>query len=65
MKEPLKFNHINSNKKAIIHQYNAYFRLLDGDNKEHFFYSLDNAIQHLLKQGYIVELGTYSLLEIN
>ena len=53
----LKFTHYIDKKQALIHRYNAYFRLLDGDNKEYFYYSLDKAILHLLNEGYSTHLN--------
>lgn len=51
----IKFYRSDS-KTAILHRFNAYFRVLDGDNKEHFFRELLHGIKHLLDEKYFIDL---------
>jgi hypothetical protein len=44
---------------AIIHRYNASFRVLDGDNKERFYSQLNNAVKDLISEGYILTMGSF------
>lgn len=54
----LKFHkYIGGEKTAILHRFNAYFRVLDGDNKEHFFNEMSNAIKFLLDKEYLIDLN--------
>lgn len=47
----------HDNKKAILHRFNAKIRVLDGNNEEHFFRELSNAIKFLLDQKYHIDLN--------
>lgn len=51
-----KFTDYTNNRQAIMSRYNAYIRVLAGDNKEYFFYSHNKAIMFLLNQGYSIHL---------
>ena len=48
------FNYIE-NKTAIIHPYNATYRVLEGDNKESFYSDYSNALNYLLGKGYKID----------
>lgn len=45
----------NVQEKAIVTKYNAYVRVLDIDNKEHFFSEFTQAVKFLLNDGYTIE----------
>lgn len=44
---------------AIIHRYNAQFRVLDGDNKERFYSMMHNAVKDLLSEGYMLTMNSF------
>ena len=52
----LKF-YRSDKKTAILHRFNCYFRVLDGENKEHFFRELSHGIKFLLDQKYYIDLN--------
>ncbi len=41
--------------RAIISRYNAYFRVLDHENKEYKFREYTQAVKYLLDQGFVIE----------
>lgn len=51
----LRFYKNIDNKTAIITQFNGKIRVLDGDNKESFYWELSHAIKDLLNDGYVIE----------
>jgi hypothetical protein len=52
----LKF-YRSDQKSAIVHRFNCYIRVLDGENKESFFRELSQAIKYLLNEGYYIDLN--------
>lgn len=47
----------HDNKEALISRHNASIRVLDGENKEHFFRELKDAITFLFDQNYHIDLN--------
>ena len=48
----IHFQELRGKKTALLHRFNAKIRVLDGDNKEHFFSELRHAIKYLIDSNY-------------
>jgi len=52
----IHFKNYKENNEAILHRFNCYIRVLDGNNKEHFFNEFHNALKYLMDRGYLMEI---------
>lgn len=56
MTKLINFRNRVTKQDAILHAYNSYFRVLDGDNVEYIFHCQDKAILFLMNKGYSINV---------